>query len=271
MAELQHLAYKLRWLQEWILVFWILSPDYVVCSTHSIWTKFIGQSPSWEANSHSASASYGTRRSITVFTKARHLSLSWVRCFQSSTSHTFSLRTILISSHLFLGFPSDPFGLSDQNFIRNSYLSHACYIPRSSYPPLFDCLDNVWWSVQVMRLLNMQSSPDSCHFLPLRYKLWQVAKLGVQCLTLGKYVDKGVSKSFQTGRLERELQMVQLSATRCSCIAILWVSLVSFAAITLSVASQQVFIIVVLFRHDSVRKLLDTPSYVFCNCAKHHC
>jgi len=30
-----------------------------------------------------------------------------------------------------------------------------------------------------------------------------------------------VSKSFRTGRLERELQMVQLSATRCSCIAIL--------------------------------------------------
>jgi len=27
----------------------------------------------------------------------------------------------------------------------------------------------------------------------------------------------GVSKSFRTGRLERELQMVQLSATRCSC------------------------------------------------------
>jgi hypothetical protein len=35
--------------------------------------------------------------------------------------------------------------------------------------------------------------------------------------------------------------MVQLSAT--SCIAILWVSLVSFAAITLCVASQWVFII----------------------------
>jgi hypothetical protein len=38
--------------------------------------------------------------------------------------------------------------------------------------------------------------------------------------------------------------MVQLSANRCSCIAILWVSLVSFAAITLCVASQQVFIVV---------------------------
>jgi hypothetical protein len=31
----------------------------------------------------------------------------------------------------------------------------------------------------------------------------------------------GVSKSFRTGRLEQELQTVQLSATRCSCIAIL--------------------------------------------------
>jgi len=39
---------------------------------------------------------------------------------------------------------------------------------------------------------------------------------------------EGVSKSFQTGRLERELQMVELSATRYSCIAILWVSLESF-------------------------------------------
>jgi len=32
---------------------------------------------------------------------------------------------------------------------------------------------------------------------------------------------KGVSKCFWTGHLEQELQMVQLSATRCSCIAIL--------------------------------------------------
>jgi hypothetical protein len=32
---------------------------------------------------------------------------------------------------------------------------------------------------------------------------------------------RGVSKSFRIGRLEQELQMVQLPATRCSCIAIL--------------------------------------------------
>jgi hypothetical protein len=55
--------------------------------------------------------------------------------------------------------------------------------------------------------------------------------------------------------------MVQLSATRCSCITILRVSLVSLATITLCVASQQVFIVVVYFVIDSVWKLMDTPSY----------
>jgi hypothetical protein len=74
---------------------------------------------------------------------------------------------------------------------------------------------------------------------------------------------EGVSKGFRTGRLQQELQMIQLSATRCSCIATLWVSLVSFAAIILYVASQRVFIIVIVyFVIESVRKLLDTPSYI---------
>jgi hypothetical protein len=45
----------------------------------------------------------------------------------------------------------------------------------------------------------------------------KVRQLGVANV----YVYEGVSKSFRTGRLERELQTVQLSATRCSCIAIL--------------------------------------------------
>jgi hypothetical protein len=54
--------------------------------------------------------------------------------------------------------------------------------------------------------------------------------------------------------------MVRLSATRCSCIAVLSVSLVSFAAISLCVASQRVFIVVYFVIH-SVWKLLDTPLY----------
>jgi hypothetical protein len=37
------------------------------------------------------------------------------------------------------------------------------------------------------------------------------------------------------------------TATRCSCVAILWVSLVSFAAITLRVSSERVFVVVSLW------------------------
>jgi hypothetical protein len=60
---------------------------------------------------------------------------------------------------------------------------------------------------------------------------------------MGTYMYEGVSKSFRTCHLEQQLQMIQLSATRCSCIAILWVSLVSFADITFYVASQRVLIL----------------------------
>jgi hypothetical protein len=56
--------------------------------------------------------------------------------------------------------------------------------------------------------------------------------------------------------------MLHLSASRCSFIAILLVSLVSFASITLCVASQRAFIVVSMyFVIDSVRKLLDPHSY----------
>jgi hypothetical protein len=47
--------------------------------------------------------------------------------------------------------------------------------------------------------------------------------------------------------VERELQTVKLSAIRCNCIAILCVSLVNFAALTLCVASEQVFIVVAVY------------------------
>jgi hypothetical protein len=60
--------------------------------------------------------------------------------------------------------------------------------------------------------------------------------------------------------------MVQLSATRCSCITILCVTLVSFAAIIICVASQQVIPKVSIhFVIDSVKKLLDTPLYIMCD------
>jgi hypothetical protein len=112
------------------------------------------------------------------------------------------------------------------------------------------CSVSVWQNMHIERLCN------GCHILSLLYVLREP-------VTYSAFVYEDVSKSFRTGRLERELQMVQLSATRYSYIAILWVSLVSFTTITLCVASQRIFIVVsVYFVIDLVWKLLDTPSYI---------
>jgi hypothetical protein len=66
--------------------------------------------------------------------------------------------------------------------------------------------------------------------------------------------------------------MVHFSATRYSYIAILWVSLVSSDANTLCVAPQRVFIVVsIYFVIDSVRKLLNAPSYKYMSIREREC
>jgi len=136
-------------------------------------TNSMEQNPS-EANSHSASqkflASYGTWRFITMFTRAHHLSLSWARWIQSTTSHTISLRSILIlSSDPCLGFLScsSLYIFQPKYCMHFSSLSHAHYMPCSFHPPWLDHPDNVLWSVQVMKLLVMLSPAAFHHFLPL--------------------------------------------------------------------------------------------------------
>jgi hypothetical protein len=124
------------------------------------------------------------------------------------------------------------------------------------------------WTAEIMKLQLWLNEPISKKKLSTSWEQWKTysnlgnwhfATLSIPTLRI-KY--EGVSQNFRTGRLERELQMVQLSATLCRCIAILWVSLMSFVAITLCVASQRVFIVIsVYFVMDSVRKLLDPPSY----------
>ena len=55
-------------------------------------------------------AFYGTRRFITAFTSARHLSLSWTSSIKSIPPHSTSWRSILtLFSHLRLGVPSGLF------------------------------------------------------------------------------------------------------------------------------------------------------------------
>ena len=70
-------------------------------------TPSIQHSPSWEVNSSWIAvkflAFYGTRRFITAFTSARHLSLPSARSIQSMPPHSSLWRSILIlSPHLHL-------------------------------------------------------------------------------------------------------------------------------------------------------------------------
>jgi hypothetical protein len=105
-------------------------------------------------------AFYATRRLITVFIRTRHWSLSWVRWFQPTPSQSISLRFILIlSPHLHLGLPSGVFPSSFPTKILYAFPHHW-----------YDHSNNIWcsWSVQVTKLLIMQSSPAPRYVLPLR-------------------------------------------------------------------------------------------------------
>jgi len=70
-----------------------------------------------------------------VSTRACHWSLFWVRCIQSTPSHSIYVRSILIlSPHLRLGLPNDVFPSDFLAKILYAFLPyllhHACYMPR---------------------------------------------------------------------------------------------------------------------------------------------
>jgi hypothetical protein len=105
-----------------------------------------------------------------MFTRACHWSLSSARYIQTTPSQPISLPSILfLFSHLHLHPPS---GLIPSDFpteILYSF-SHACYMLHSPHLPWFDRPNNIWRSMLVMKLLIMQYSPASCHFLSIRSK-----------------------------------------------------------------------------------------------------
>jgi hypothetical protein len=86
-----------------------------------------------------------------VFTRARHLSLSWAKWIQSTSPNPVSLRSILIlSSHLRLGLPSGP-----RPFVtfRNVFLFYGGELLAPAQPPSWratpfsavrDCLFNIF-------------------------------------------------------------------------------------------------------------------------------
>jgi len=57
-----------------------------------------------------------------------------------------------------------------QTPVCNSLLPHTCYMPRPSHSSWFDHPNDVWWGVQIVKLLILYVSPLPCHFVPLRPK-----------------------------------------------------------------------------------------------------
>jgi hypothetical protein len=96
-------------------------------------------------------AFYGTRRFNTQFTRALHLSLSWVRPIQSTSPHPYKVHPNIIQlpmSWSSLWAPS--LRLSHQQPIRVLLLPHSCYMPRPSHLPRLNYSNNAWRRVQVM-------------------------------------------------------------------------------------------------------------------------
>jgi hypothetical protein len=79
-----------------------------------------------------------------------------------------------------------PFRFSNSNlmyaFLIFPYVLHAWPISSSLIYPVI-----IWWSTQVTKLLNMQSSSASHHFLPLRSKYKGVSK-SVRTESITKYM-----------------------------------------------------------------------------------
>jgi hypothetical protein len=99
--------------------------------------------------------------------------------------------------------PSLPFGFTNQNTVRISHLSHVCYMPYPSHPPSIDHLNNISWSVQIMKLLIMRSFQplasslvpnillsinNFCRILTMAYWYWTNCAFGL-------YPSSGVSRT----------------------------------------------------------------------------
>jgi hypothetical protein len=100
-------------------------------------------------------AFYGTRSLIISFANSRHLSLSWASLIQSIPPHPTSWTSLLILPYhlrlppkwfLFLRFPH-------QTPEYASPLHHTTYMPLPSHVSRIYHPNNIWWAVEVMKLL----------------------------------------------------------------------------------------------------------------------
>ena len=151
----------------------------VVTTSRLLLTLFLAyymeHSPSWEADSSSASQEIPH----ILWNPKVHYRIH--KCpppvpilSQLDPVHTpTSWRSILIlSSHLRLGLPSDLFlsGFPIKILYTSLLSSHTRYMPRLSHSSLFYHPNNIGRGVQIIKLLSMQLSPLHCYLVPLRPK-----------------------------------------------------------------------------------------------------
>ena len=124
-------------------------------------TYCMEQSPSWEANLFQlvkkSPAFYGTRRFITAFTSARHLSLSLANSIQSMPPHPTSWRSNLILSSIY-SWVFQVVSFSQFSPLKpciRLYSPCTCYMPHQSHSSRFDHPKNIGWGVQINKLLIM--------------------------------------------------------------------------------------------------------------------
>jgi hypothetical protein len=117
------------------------------------------QSPSWELTGlqlvKKFPTFYGTRKFMTTFTRARHLSLSWASPIPYIPPQSTSWRSnLILSSHLHLVLPSWSPSLKfpHQNSVHASPLPHTHYMPRPSHFSWFYHPHNSRWGVQIINL-----------------------------------------------------------------------------------------------------------------------
>ena len=139
-------------------------------------TYSMEHSPSSEANQFSAKQEipriFGTRKFITAFTIARHLSLSWASSIQSMPPHPTSWRSILIlSSHLHLGLPSGLFPTGSPTKTLYTPLFFHIYATCPAHLILLDFITRLILGEQYRSLSSsLCSFPLSCYLVLLRPK-----------------------------------------------------------------------------------------------------
>jgi hypothetical protein len=129
------------------------------------------QIPSWETNSHLPSQVihcllWNPKDHYRVHKNTPLVSmLSHMNPVQNLPTYFFMVYRVIIPPSMHRSSEwSRPFRVFNKHLVCFSHLPHACYMSRPPHTPWFDRPDNIWWSLQVVKLLIMQSSPSSCYF-----------------------------------------------------------------------------------------------------------